>query len=92
MAIRITHRRMVYVGTSHEHISRLKGYDAASGQTYDGTRDEWYSYVQTGNAYVQDANGHCAPVFGRTSIIGNNYVQTKRDGYWTDNLLALPMF
>jgi hypothetical protein len=83
---------MVYVGTSHEHISRLKGYDDASGQTYDGTREEWYSYVQSGSAYVQDSVGHRAQLYGRTSIIGNNYVQTQRDGYWSDNLLALPMF
>ncbi|MDB5070686.1 MAG: hypothetical protein JWM87_1797 [Candidatus Eremiobacteraeota bacterium] len=94
MAVRITHRRMIATGTTHEHIARLKGYDDAAGTPYDATREQWYEFVknQNGVAYVQDALGRRASLVGRISSAGNRYVQTVRDNVWTDNLLALPLY
>jgi hypothetical protein len=93
MAIRITHRRMSDYGTLHEHIARLKGYDDATGTNYDATRQEWYDFVNKGGvAYVQDTFGHRAYLACRISSSGTQYVQTVRDKFYTDNLLALPTY
>lgn len=35
-------------------------------------------------------NGRLAPVQARVSATGNVYLQTRPDGNWTNNLLALP--
>ena len=93
MAARITARRMSGLGKTHEHITRLKGYDDVSGQNYDGTREEWYQFVVGGGkAYVQDDYGRKADLVARTMPNGTRYVQTRRDGVLTDNLLALPLY
>lgn len=42
-----------------------------------------------GEAYTKDNAGHRAEVLVRDPVNGPKYLQTKADGVWTDNLLAL---
>jgi hypothetical protein len=55
------------------------------------TRLEMYDFVKNnGVAYVRDARGDVANLYTRESLHGTKFVQTKADGIWKDNLLALP--
>lgn len=93
MAIRMTGVRIVHPGTSHEHIQRLAGVDDSSGKPFEGDRLSWYDYVAGGGqAYDRDALGHVAAVKPRINARGTKYVQTVADGFYSDNLLALPRY
>lgn len=93
MAVRMTAIHVVHPGTSHEHIATLKGTDDASGRQFEDTRAGWHDWVKSGGvAYDRDARGNLAYVAARVSSAGNKYVQTQRDGIYTDNLMALPRY
>lgn len=89
-------RRVVAIrlegGHGHEHIVRLWWTSPGTSATGDGTRAEMVAWLEAGynTAYVEDEYDRRADVKVRTSTYGHKYVQTKADGYWTNNLLALP--
>lgn len=91
MAIQITRTELSDEGSTHQHISRLWWWDAAAKETKISTRAEIVSFIEDdkGEAYTKDDAGHRAEVQVRTPAQGPKYVQTKADGIWTDNLLAL---
>lgn len=71
----------------HEHITRL------GGATWNWAREDVIASIDAGTNtfHVIDAQGHRSEV----GVVdpGNGrarYVRTHADGYWNDNLLALP--
>ena len=91
MAVRITAIRQSG-GTSHEHIVHLWWTDAATGEGGNNTRAQVVRWIedQDGKAYVDDRFGHRVDVEVVTPRHGSKYLRTRKDGIWTDNLLALP--
>lgn len=94
MAIRITHRRMSVEDNDHEHITHVRWVDVNdSAKTGTNTRrdivdwinDGGVAHVGTGSSRAQV--GVVEPGGGRDA-----YLRTYADGYWTNNLLALPQF
>jgi hypothetical protein len=93
VAVRFTAIHVVYPGTHHEHIARLRGVNDSTGGNVEDTRAAWHDWVKGGGvAYDRDARGNVAYVAARVSSAGNKYVQTVRDGIYTDNLMALPRY
>jgi hypothetical protein len=45
---------------------------------------------QNGKAYVEDQFDHRTDAYVVTPRIGAKYLRIKKDGVWTNNLLALP--
>lgn len=90
MAIRITAVRLSG-GTTHQHITRLWWINPATSETGDNSRAQIVDWIenQGGKAYV-DEGGHRVDVGVRTPASGSKYLQTYADGYWQNNLLALP--
>jgi hypothetical protein len=75
----------------HEHISDLWWTNPSTQESGHGTRAQLVTWVeQGGKGYVEDRYGHRAYVEVRGGRPGPKYLQTKADGIWTDNLLALP--
>jgi len=91
MAIRFTAIELSG-GTQHEHIVRLWWVNPANGKTGDNSRAELVDWIEkeNGKAYVEDRVGHRVDVHVVTPQYGLKYLRTKRDGVWSDNLLALP--
>ncbi|MBQ0969247.1 DUF3892 domain-containing protein [Streptomyces sp. RK23] len=96
MAIQITAVRLSG-GTTHQHITRLWWTNPATAKTGDNTRAEIVTWIEDtwiedekGQAYTSDAGGHRAEVAVVTPPRGEKYLQTRADGVWTNNLLALP--
>ena len=85
MANQITHRRMSG-GTDHEHIIRVKG------PGFDSSVAEVVSMIESGRASFYVNGSKPAQVGVRTSTSGRKYIQTHADGYWNNNLLALPTY
>ena len=87
--IEITAVRMS--GGRHEHITDLRWRNPTDGEVGVSTRTEMVHFLaqQNGQAYVKDGIGAV-----EVHVVQANppYVQTYRDGRWTDNLLALPRF
>lgn len=79
-------------GTQHEHIVHLWWANPANGSTGDTSRAQLVDWIenQHGKAYVEDHYGHRVDVYVVTPRVGSKYLRTKKDGVWTDNLLALP--
>jgi len=78
-------------GEGHEHIVYLWWTNPATGKTGDNTKAHLVDWVEGGGkAYVEDSWGNRADVYVRTPSYGAKYLQTKADGIWTNNLLALP--
>lgn len=89
--LQTTHRRMSEGGKTHEHITNLRCSDEA-GKLWDYRVDQLVTYIKTHG----DNSVWCA---GPPSIwvhVNSNgkheYVQTKADGKFSNNLLALPLF
>lgn len=90
MSIRIYAVRLTG-GTTHEHISRLWWVNPANSEAGDSSRAVIVDWIENhgGKAYV-DEGGHRVDVRVRTPAYGEKYLQTAADGYWKNNLLALP--
>jgi Protein of unknown function (DUF3892) len=91
MAIRITAIRLSG-GAQHEHIVHLWWANPADSSTGGNSRAELVDWIenQNGKAYVEDSSGHRVDVYVVTPRMGSKYLRTKKDGVWTNNLLALP--
>jgi hypothetical protein len=78
-------------GQRHEHISHLWWTNPTTQNKGDNTRAQLVTWVEEGGkGYVDDQSGHRAYVEVRDDRPGPKYLQTKADGVWCDNLLALP--
>ena len=91
VSIQFVARRMSG-GTTHQHIEQLWWKNPANGSTGNNSRAELVTWIEqkNGKAYTEDARGNRAEVFVRTPAHGAKYLQTRADGVWTNNLLALP--
>ncbi len=71
-----------------ESFGWLNEQNQSSGES---TREVMYDWIvnKDGVAYVRDAAGNVAFVYGATSARGNHYLRTRKDDVWTDNLLRL---
>jgi hypothetical protein len=81
-------------GSEHEHITNLRCVDDA-GKAWDYQVNQLVTYIKTNG----DTSVWCAGTGGDESawvIVRSNgyleYVQTKADGLWSNNLLALPLY
>jgi hypothetical protein len=73
---------------THEAITHLGG---PFGGGWRWTRPQVVTAIETKeHSYFTLVNGKRADVSVRVSSSGNKYVQTHADGYWNNNLLALP--
>lgn len=71
-------------GSSHEHITHL------GGDTWTWTRSSVIGSIERGeNTFFTFVNGKRA-VVGVVDGDHGKYVRTHADGYYNDNLLALP--
>lgn len=92
--IEIKKRHMVG-GTGHEHIAAVK-YLNAEGLEKEATRQamvDWLNKSTSNKAivYSRDRNSSaCAYVVTRENA--PDYIRTKSDSKWTDNLLALDAY
>lgn len=79
--------RVKYVnkaGDAHEHITHL------GGDTWTWSRADVVRSIENGtNSFYVEVNGKRAEV-GVVKTDYGKYVRTHADGYWNDNLLALP--
>ncbi|MFZ5790706.1 MAG: DUF3892 domain-containing protein [Pseudomonadota bacterium] len=78
-------------------INKTPRDDTHQGITYLGgpgwkwTRQEVIASIKNGsNTFYTFVGGKRADVKVRETADGREYVQTQADGYWNDNLLALP--
>ncbi len=94
MAIRVTCIKKA--GGNHESpyaaISSLNWINEADNKTGTTSREEMYDWLvnQKGEAYVKDAYGNKANLFGEISPRGTKFVKTRADSVVSDNLLKLP--
>ena len=91
MAIKITQIKLSG-GHGHEHITHLWYVDQVNQKPGDDSRAGIVAWIENdgGKAFVLDNYGNRADVYVRTPTYGAKYLQTRADGVWTDNLLALP--
>ncbi|HEV2345624.1 MAG TPA: DUF3892 domain-containing protein [Actinocrinis sp.] len=90
MSIQIT-RTELSGGSTHEHIVRLWWTNPSTNESGNNSRAEIVAWIEneSGKAYTDDGRGHRADVLVRTSERGVKYLQTRADGVWGNNLLAL---
>lgn len=81
-------------GTGHEHITNLRCLDEA-GKAWDYQVAQLVTHIKNNG----DNSVWCGGTGGGKSawvVVRSNgqreYVQTKADGVWSNNLLALPLF
>jgi hypothetical protein len=76
----------------HHAIQNLGWTNEETGKTGKNTRVEIYTWLKNehGKAYVKDRFGDKADLYPRENAAGTKFVQTRADGIWLDNLLALP--
>lgn len=92
MVVRFTRIRLSG-GSTHEHITHLRGVEDASSATYESTRSEWVGWIESGGSgYVGDRSGNRAQVVVVQPTIGPKYLRTVANNRYTDNLLSLPRF
>ncbi|GAA3289151.1 DUF3892 domain-containing protein [Streptomyces cinereospinus] len=91
MAIQITAVRLSG-GTTHQHITRLWWTNPATAKTGDNTRAEIVTWIEDEKGPGLHKRRRRAPGGGRRGHPprGEKYLQTRADGVWTNNLLALP--
>lgn len=89
MSRRITHKRLSG-GSTHEHIVAVAY--LTDGVKYSATTPEMVRFIEGGGVAYTLVNSKRADVGVKTSSSGRKYLQTHADGYWNNNLLALPDF
>lgn len=91
MAIEITAIQQAG-GTGHQHIWMLWWTNPSTSTSGNSSREELVSWIEDrgGEAYVQDRFGNRVNVGVVDPDHGQKFLRTYADGYWTDNLLALP--
>lgn len=89
MAVRITAIRLSG-GTSHQHITNLWWTNQVDDKTGQSTRAAMVEFIEGGGKAFVNEGGRRVDVYVRTPVSGPKYLQTQADGYWANNLLALP--
>jgi len=79
-------------GEQHEHISELEWRNTDTGVVYRDSRDSMVAFVRQnpGQAFVN--HGGRVSYLGVVNGLHGLYVRTHADGFWNDNLLALPRY
>jgi hypothetical protein len=93
MSMQTTHRRMSG-GAGHEHITNLRCLDEA-GKAWNYQVSELVTYIETNgnNSVWCGGKGDVKSAWLQVKSNGSHkYVQTVADGYYSNNLLALPTF
>jgi hypothetical protein len=89
MSLQITHIRKPNPQSSHEAISHY-GVTSTDGTLKVYEREWLVKWLKDNDTQAYVANGS-GKVFCEARYNGHvNYLQTKADGVWTDNLLSLP--
>lgn len=90
MAIQIIAVRLTG-GHTHQHITHLWWVNPSTGTKGDNSRAVIVQFIEVehGKVFVNEA-GHPVEVLVRRPEYGEKYLQTRRDGIWQNNLLALP--
>ncbi|MGW4844876.1 DUF3892 domain-containing protein [Nocardia brasiliensis] len=93
MAIRITAVHLEG-GTTHEHIASLRWEEYGNGNRGTDSRAQLVAWIEGGVvAYVDEPPAPRVEVYVRDPGAGRpKFLQTKADGVWGNNLLALPRF
>ncbi len=91
MTVRFTARHMSG-GSQHQHIASLRWIEDGTTKESESTRETLVVWIRDkgGKGYVVDASGDKAWVHVVNAT--PPYLQTWKDGIWTDNLLALPTY
>ena len=89
MAVRITAIRLSG-GTTHQHITHLWWTNQVDNKTGSSTRAAMVEFIDGGGKAFVDEGGRRVDVYVRAPESGPKFVQTKADGVWKNNLLALP--
>ena len=91
MTIRCTGRHMAG-GDGHTHIESLRWVADGKSETQTSASEILIKWIKNNNgqAYVVDGNGDRLWV----AVVEADppYLQTQKDGAWTDNLLGLPIY
>jgi hypothetical protein len=79
-------------GERHEHIAELRWRNLETTETGAASRAAMVKFIRDdkGRAYVQDGNN--AKNWIGWVDADPPYVRTHADGYWNNNLLALPRY
>jgi hypothetical protein len=91
MTVRFTQRHMSW-GIQHQHIASLRWIEDGASDTKESSRETLVEWIRDkgGQGYVLDTAGDKAWVHVVPAT--PPYLQTWKDGIWTDNLLALPTY
>jgi Protein of unknown function (DUF3892) len=91
MTVRFTARHMSG-GSQHQHITSLRWIEDGTTGESESTRETLIAWIRDkeGKGYVVDARGDKAWV--HVVNVTPPYLQTWKDGIWTDNLLALTTY
>jgi hypothetical protein len=90
MRYQIIARRMSPPNSRHfQHIVEVRW--QAGGQIGDCTRQQMVAAIEGGHTAFVQGEGHQSEV-GVYTENGIQYLRSHADGYWDDNLLALPTF
>ena len=77
-------------GNSHEHLARVVWEDRQLGSSGDDLRAAIVRHIEAGgNVHVSGGTSHVQVVVADATP---KYIRTRKDGKWTDNLLALPSY
>ena len=87
---------MIYVtavhmegGNEHEHISDVKWRNPEDGKAGESTRATVVDWIKSKGGVAKVTEGqHTVPV----EVYREQWLRTKADGVWKDNLLALPRY
>lgn len=76
---------------AHEAISHYGWWNELSGDRNIALRQDMVEWAkrQGNRTYVKDGRGNKVYCYVNKSRDGTEFLQTYRDGTWTDNLLAL---
>jgi hypothetical protein len=95
VAIQCLARRMASSGNGHEHIARIQWQNDDTKTKGDNSTAEMVAFIEKEgdqSVYCPDkAGGKSAWVHVR-QVGAHKFLQTVTDGYFTNNLLSLPLF
>lgn len=76
-------------GRSYQHIVAVKW--RANGSVGECTRQQMVSWLESGSTAFVQGSAHQSEVEVH-EVSGVKYLRSHANGYWDDNLLALPTF
>jgi hypothetical protein len=89
--VEIVKVNLVNGGSGHEHIAQVEWRNPADGETGRSSRAEMVDFIANKSGVAQVNDGR-RKVDVKVVTATPPYLRTQADGFWTDNLLALPRF